>query len=548
MESIKTIIVDDESRIRRALERQVLSCGDEWEVVGSFSDGLEAYEAINQVKLKFDLLITDVRMPEMDGLTLVKKLNESYDYFPMIVSGYDEFSYLQTAMREGSVDYILKPVDRTQFRIQLSEVKEKIIVKRDKEQKWEEVQEKAVLLQKTQQTQLLSEVTWSAEIDQPQIDWNRHFPSGLYRLIYIGIDQFIPGSRRMEINDWEICNQTIQEVISKLNREQLEGQGVHAWWWRAGKFNYWLLLYTEHENNIVSEAMIHQFINDVKIEIHRLTPITVSIGVGIQLHDLSEIQKVRDELRILIQRRIVTGGNHVFYMNKQSDRTKEELEKGLHFTTFKNVQQIISTMENVEDGETIRALQMLFRELEMAESPYMIENAIHLLAIRIIDHWMDFDGFTEESKLLSEALQITRYAGNFQQLKDGVKNWVLKVKKGIAKLKERDSSPISQAKEWINQNLGEAITIKQIADHVFMSPTYFSNLFKAQTGETVLDYVTKCRLKKAKELLEMSDLKVYDISKMLGYQDTKYFSKLFKQWQGKSPSQYRMVHGKYNSE
>jgi two-component system response regulator YesN len=77
-----------------------------------------------------------------------------------------------------------------------------------------------------------------------------------------------------------------------------------------------------------------------------------------------------------------------------------------------------------------------------------------------------------------------------------------------------------------------------------MSPTYFSNFFKAQTGETILDYVTKCRLEKAKDLLGTTDLKIYDISTQLGYQDTKYFSRLFKQWYGQSPSQYRELHFK----
>lgn len=541
MTRIKTIIVDDESRIRRAIERQVLDCGEEWEVIGSFSDGLEAFEAITSNNIEFDLLITDVRMPEMDGLALIKKLNENKTFCSMIVSGYDDFSYLQAAMREGTVDYILKPVDRNQFRIQLGEVKGKIMKKKKEEQKWQDVFERASLLTKTQQIQLLSEVTWSDEIGQPQIDWNVHFPIGAYRLIYLGIDQFLTVTKKMDTNTWEDWNQTIQQIFEKLYDEEINQYFTKNWWWRAGKFNYWILLYCEKESHQHANTLLHDYFNHIKKDIQRLTPITVSAAIGNEFHDLRELLHIKDELVMLIQQRIIQGGNKIFFLSEQTNRN-QQTPAGIQSSIYKYVQQIITTMENETDDDTINLLQLFFHELEMADSPAFIEESVHLLSIRIIDRWMDFDGFSDESRLLTEALHITKYAGNFSQLKAGVKGWVLKVKKGIARLKETDSGPIQRAKEWIHQHLGDQITVKKIADIVYMSPTYFSNLFKAQTGETVLDYVTKCRLKKAKELLEMSDLKVSDISKLLGYQDTKYFSKLFKQWQGKSPSQYRSDH------
>ena len=101
---------------------------------------------------------------------------------------------------------------------------------------------------------------------------------------------------------------------------------------------------------------------------------------------------------------------------------------------------------------------------------------------------------------------------------------------------------IQKAKDYIQDHLGESITIKLIAQQVYMSPTYFSVYFKEQTGETILDYITKTRLKKATDLLETTDLKIYDIAVQLGYQDTKYFSRLFRQWYGYTPSQYREAH------
>nr|WP_249316549.1 AraC family transcriptional regulator [Bacillus sp. FJAT-50079] len=112
----------------------------------------------------------------------------------------------------------------------------------------------------------------------------------------------------------------------------------------------------------------------------------------------------------------------------------------------------------------------------------------------------------------------------------------------MKKIDHSHSDPIHQAKAWINNNLSENITIKKLADHVYLNPTYFCEYFKAQTGDTVLNYVTKKRLHEAKELLEKTDLKIYDVATRVGYQDTKYFSRLFKQWTNQSPSQYREKH------
>src|SRR3954447_10003749 len=163
MTLIRTVIVDDEGRIRRGIERMVRSLGDEWEIVGTFSDGLEVYEAVLNQSLSFDLLISDIRMPEMDGLTLNKKLKNHLSFLTIFISRFDDFEYLQTALRDGAVNYILKPIDKEQFQIQMDEVKQKIQMLYKEKQEWHIMQEKASQLEYTKQLQLLSEMTWNEE-------------------------------------------------------------------------------------------------------------------------------------------------------------------------------------------------------------------------------------------------------------------------------------------------------------------------------------------------------------------------------------------------
>jgi len=98
---------------------------------------------------------------------------------------------------------------------------------------------------------------------------------------------------------------------------------------------------------------------------------------------------------------------------------------------------------------------------------------------------------------------------------------------------------IELATKWILDNLGENITIEKISSKVFMNPSYFSEYFKRKTGETVLDFVTRKRMEKAISLLQTTNIKIYEVSTLTGYTDTKYFSKLFKKYYGVLPSQIR---------
>lgn len=129
---IRVIVVDDEPKLRRGIERLIQADGKEWEITGSFGSGKQCIDIINSMNLSFDVVFTDVRMPVMDGLTMLKELKKrtNTDFFAVIVSGYNDFSYVQTALREGAVDYLVKPIDRIELKKRLSKIKEDIQKKR----------------------------------------------------------------------------------------------------------------------------------------------------------------------------------------------------------------------------------------------------------------------------------------------------------------------------------------------------------------------------------------------------------------------------------
>ncbi|MDC3418718.1 response regulator [Aquibacillus salsiterrae] len=107
LRKISVVVVDDEPRLKRGIEKLICSMGEEWEVVGTFSSATACLDAYQNNELSFDLLITDVKMPGMDGLTLISTLNETTNFHAIVISGYDDFTFLQTAIREGADDYLI---------------------------------------------------------------------------------------------------------------------------------------------------------------------------------------------------------------------------------------------------------------------------------------------------------------------------------------------------------------------------------------------------------------------------------------------------------
>ncbi|MEH7118817.1 AraC family transcriptional regulator [Neobacillus vireti] len=539
MTQIKTVIVDDEGRIRRGIKRMVRSLGDEWEIVGTFSDGLEVYEAVINQSISFDLLISDIRMPEMDGLTLNKKLKNHLYFLTIFISGYDDFEYLQTALRDGAVNYILKPIDKEQFQIQMDEVKQKIEMVYKEKQEWNKMQEKASQLEYTKQLQLLSEMTWNEEKDIAHLEWIRQFPSGCYQLIQISIDQVFSQTKEFMPENWNNWSQKIENVLAETLTATVEVHQINSWWWRGSRLSYWILLQIEDKDDALNFLSIsREFAEKLRISIHKISPVTVSIALGHEFNDLALFSDMKNELHTLLQFRMIEGGNQVFETD-MLEGIKVQKSKGISSSILKFTEQVINSFAQGKKAELLKALQGFFHEIESVSSPVMIKEAIHYLLIGIVNNWIENDGYSEDPDLLTDALNLTKNAANFIQLKDGVKMWIVSVMEKMASLKKEHHNPIQVAKEWIKDHLGDNISIKKIAQQVYMNPNYFCDYFKNQTGETILDYVTSARLEKAKALLEKTDLKIYDISLSVGYQDTKYFSRLFKQWIGQTPSQFR---------
>ncbi|MBQ6449002.1 MAG: response regulator [Bacillus sp. (in: Bacteria)] len=539
MEKIKVIVVDDEPRILKRMVRMVEDDGEVWEIIGAFSDGKEAIEKIEEKSLRFDLLLTDVQMPEITGLQLIKRLKDKMSFESIIISGFDDFVYLQSAIKEGVSNYLLKPVHREQLKEVLLQIQKKIETKRKEEKEKQQLQRKAEELDYTKQIYYLSQLQLEDYLREDKQKWLQLIGKGSFQLLYISIDQNRNQTWSDEYLAWlKVANEDILSSLKISLEEWSSSSNRRKWLWRDDLFSIWILIEHQESQHLrkETEALLRLWKENIK----NISENTVTIAVGSVFTNMVDYLTNRKKLESVMQNRMIYGCNKVFWL-EQLPETSEESKK--HSSEIiKSIQQLLFSLENEGKKEVIISLEEYFKKLQLISSASILEEAVQLLGLRIVNRWVELEGFGEERILFREVISLTKNTSNFYQLKDKIKFWVLSVMERIQKAKRTNKNPIQKAKDYIQDHLGESITIKLIAQQVYMSPTYFSVYFKEQTGETILDYITKTRLKKATDLLETTDLKIYDIAVQLGYQDTKYFSRLFRQWYGYTPSQYREAH------
>ncbi|MFA9558874.1 helix-turn-helix domain-containing protein [Evansella sp. AB-rgal1] len=536
---IRAVIVDDESRIRRGIENLILTSDDDWEIVATFSDGEEMIETYQHDPFEFDILFTDIRMSIMDGLTLIKEMKKLTFFHPVVVSGFDDFTYLQTAIREGALDYLIKPIDREEFKKQLRTFKEKVINKRLETKNLDKVESQKTELMYMKQMEKLNELTKGYEIDLSAIDELGSFPKGLYALLHIKIDNYFLYSKSVGKNEWSnlitMSENVLKDVLSKCDKQY--------WKWSGDETNsFWILICKiEDRKKEILQNEVTQLAYTIQDRLNENSTITTAIAVSQIFTDLTMLQTLMTDVLTLVKYRLIAG-NKVLQQDFHSELLVEKKEmKDASGEIQIEVRRILQSLDQLNEVEIKRYIALFVRKLQSLHEPVEIQLCIQSLCIQVINYYIRYTPRLDNDFInIQDTAALLQKTGDFTKLERGIEHLLLKVLHKLVSLsEEKVVDQVEIAKEWIVENIKENITIEKISKHVYMNPTYFCEYFKSQTGETVLDFVTRVRINKAKELLLSTNMKMYEISKQVGYADTKYFSKLFKKHHGIQPSKYK---------
>jgi two-component system response regulator YesN len=518
----KVFFVEDEIITREGIRDNVDWKANGFEFCGEAADGEMALPLIRAARP--DVLITDIKMPFMDGLQLCKIIHERMPWVKIIIlSGHDEFEYAQEAIKLGVTEYLLKPVTVQD----LDDALRKIAVQLDQEKREHEnlrkLQEQMEENQAALRERLLLKLVVGAISSTEAIEKGQLLGLDLVARNYLVVILKIELGDRSEQFDYDEYQQ-VQNIVLALAEKNPDIYLIRKDW-----EDLILIMkgntpeYLEEERDVLLDL--------IKQEIKK-TRYQLTFGIGASKKRIADIYQSFIEALVSIQNS--TDGNNAG-SSQAMDRSellkidKFAVENYLKFGVKEGFDEFFNAYTRPLGDITLKSR--------------LIKNYIFVDVIvgtaRLIKEW---GGDIEQ--VVPELNSIETILTNIQTI-EHLREQVHKIL--VNALSFRDSQTnshylgiIHQAKEYIDLHYTEPnLTLNEVATHVNLSASHFSMVFSQETSQTFRDYLTEIRIKRAKELLRTTSLGSADISYHVGYSDPHYFSHVFKKNTGLSPTEFR---------
>jgi two-component system response regulator YesN len=528
----KVVIIDDEPIIRKGIKNVInwkqLGC----EVCGEADDGQSGRELIENFLP--DIIITDIKMPEVDGLTMINTIKCLIpDSKIIILTGYRNFDYVQTAIKLGAFDFIMKPSKIEELNAVLNRAVAELNEKSKNRFELDTLKEQFEKSKPLVRERLLYNLLYGLYTNETDIlaeaaRLSLHFDNYLLGIVESEISSSTDESHLYQfgiINTFEeVFSENYEIAFIPLGNRMIAflltftGDGVHDFEKINGKCIYL--------QNIIQNCF----------------EFTVSIAfssVGLSYSELPE--KLR-ECKEALEHKFYLGTNSVIFYN--------DLHTFFKFNDPSNLYNLQKQMvENIKAGnidglkENIASIQETINSECCTDKDYIRNfyfNNISLInSIQTsLPHEDDQKKHAETN--LVELYSLIEKCDNIGDLNEILGEIALRA---VSKVHEYNDNNmkllIRKAVDYINEHYKEDVTLNKVADHIYVSSFYISRMFKKEIGINFVDYLNDLRINKAKELLQDISYKTYEVAEAVGIANSHYFSKLFKKHVGVTPSEYR---------
>lgn len=534
----KVLIIDDEAIIRKGLKSIINWKQFECEICGEASDGIKGCELIKEVKP--DIIITDIRMPEVDGLTMI---SETRDIVPnckiIILTGYRDFDYVHEAIKLGAFDFILKPSKIEELTSVIKRAVKELKFQNDRE---EEINKLRKLFEKNipvLREKLLYEVINEINTNKAEIKARMELLGlDIEKFILVVVENDSDEDNEKNINAYDkhlyqfgIIN-TFEEVFSetfKVDSVSLSDSSVG-----------FIIQPVKHRESYSDE--INKKCGYLQEIIQNCFGFTVTIAVSSQGDGVLQLPIKLKECREALEHKFYIGSGCIIFHNDLNTFFKYE-----DYSTLEKYQKAL--LDGIKSGneKTVKLkLQDIFsfiKELKSVNKDYLKNfywstiSSINGIRLSIADANNDSKAGGRD---LSSLYKLIEECNSIDDLNEVLKETALSV---TAKVNSYNNKSIRlilrKAVDYIHEHYSEQITLKEVADDAFVSTYYISRMFKKELGKNFVDYLNEIRLEKAKELLKDVKYKTYEVAEMVGIPDAHYFSRLFKKYEGITPTEYR---------
>ncbi len=495
----RVLVVDDEKIGRDGISFLLRKSSIDFEIAEAHN-GKMALDYIKNHDIQF--LLTDIKMPFMDGIDLIREVKKLNLHIKIVIlSGYSDFEYAKSAMKMGVSEYILKPIDPSEFMMSMESIVQDYIT----EQKQLQNMQRHMFLLKEH---ILYSLVNGSSLHQIEKKLNHSLKDFIqpYRRIFL-----LEFSHNFFGETFDIVDQLNKVIPIEYDSLNLNLQ------------QSLLFFHEDHENKL--QVIAKQIIQNISIIYNRRCYIAISK----RIEDISQIYEIELMLEDLMESR---------YLHPQIQLYKhDDILKNIE---TKNVEEIISRMDQsikLKDMNAFKNDFYLLQEIYCQNENYSIDYLKFLLSSLL----KNIHQILVKTSQYDVDLQLSRFYHCHQT--KALFTILLELIDELEQVYNRQENfvhkEIEAVKKYIYSYYNLDLSVDQLADYVCLAPSYLSHIFKKETGENLSKFIKRVRMEKAKDMLENSYEKIVTISVAVGYQNVSYFCQSFREYFGISPQKFR---------
>lgn len=523
---LKVLLVDDEPFILQGLKVLIdwksLTC----EIVSTASNGVEAYEYVRSNPV--DVIITDIKMPEMNGLDLLKKLrdNEYKDIEVIILSGYKDFEYAMEGMKYGCCGYVLKPVEKEELTSIIKKIAEK----------------KNEIIRETKQKESMERALFARNIiavlfgkfDEVNVNYIKERIRLSEEMRFASIEFITPGGKE-EIEESEI-RQTHRDLYDSCRKLLLE-DADHVVFDTSIDQN-------SHEIGLIlcdymykeMKATEEEYLLYLKDEMSSKFKLPIRILAGKKVSGIANLSKSYGTVRILKSFEGFRPRKDIYFYEDEA-----QVNQNGAVLCKQYIDELIRAIELNDHKEISFRVSELFKEMRrLGITSETIKLNMDYLLFGLIHLASNQDDDVNQEEVLQYISESSFHEGVLRGSSEHLASFAIEYAEYLAQLRKNVSGSIlDEIEEEIKKNYMNNISLRELSSKYYINNSYLGQIFKKKYGMSFKDYLTVYRINQAALLLVETDDKITQIAENVGYKDSEYFVRKFIEVKGCTPSKYR---------
>lgn len=548
MELYSVLLVDDEEEVIQIIRKKMDWEAMGFQVVGCAHNGVEALEMAEE--LQPDVVMTDIKMPYMDGLALGRKLKELYRTVKIIIfSGFDEFEYAKEAVKIEVEEYILKPINAAELREVFQRIRTKLdrelSEKRDVDKLRSYYLESLPLLQENFYTSLIEGRISEEKIGHYLANYQIRLEGPCYIVTILHIST--PEAQT------DMPPLLLSVSVKKLAEEQLAESG-----WNGRTLMYLGDIVVISQLKCQEEVTGYtDFMDELCRMAKHLCGARVTAGIGHVCDRLPDLRLSWQGARSAVSYRVIYGNTRAINIaeidpqenadERWEEQAIQQILKRIRMGSREELEQELSgcVQRFTEKGSSLQKYRIFIMGLMAEISRFCDNNRLDMNEI-YGQELPEGGEETGEYRIRAANLTMDIYSRGLEaESPEELWDWMLEICGRLQEAVQKEhqnvtKSFVTRAEEYVREHYADRnVSIETVCRELGVSAAYFSTIFKKETGKTFISYLTDYRMERAVELLMTTDSRTYEIAEKVGYSDPNYFSYVFKKKYNMSPSKYR---------